>query len=172
MVSQNSITTQIETSELPGPSEPTGFMDIQLGLELTMAKNLLKSNSYFDYRGDPDVSLLARPNESLIETRGMLFIKRAYLQFYEKRLYTIILELEPTRMDHFTMYTILVEKYGSPTSLDPTETIWEFETVRLSLERPLSVKYIDKVIFESLLGKSDKAESLNKLNRELFLEQF
>ena len=147
-------------------------MDIQLGLELTMAKNLLKSNSYFDYRGDPDVSLLARPNESLIETRGMLFIKRAYLQFYEKRLYTIILELEPTRMDHFTMYTILVEKYGSPTSLDPTETIWEFETVRLSLERPLSVKYIDKVIFESLLGKSDKAESLNKLNRELFLEQF
>ena len=135
-------------------------------------KELLKRDTQFKFRGDPDVSMLASPNESLIETRGISFIDRAYFQFHEGKLYTIILALDPERIDHYTMYTTLVDRYGEPNSLDPTEAIWEFAFIRMALERPLSVKYVDTAVFGSILRENAKAESLNSLNRDRFLDQF
>ena len=116
--------------------------------------------------------MLASPNESLIETQGLSYIDRAYFQFHEGKLYTIILALDPERIDHYTMYTTLVDRYGEPTSLDPTEAVWEFAFIRMALERPLSVKYVDTAVFGSILRENAKAESLNSLSRDRFLDQF
>ncbi len=151
---------------------PEGFAAIEMGMELERVKELLKADPQFDFRGDPDVSFLARPNESLIETEGMTFIDRAYFQFYEGRLYTIILALNQDRLDHYTMYTELIDKYGEPASLDPTEVVWEFDEIRMVLERPLSVKYIDIPVFNRIVRQGAQAESLNALSRDRFLEQF
>ena len=100
-------------------SAPAGFAEIEMGMGLERVKELLKGDSQFNFRGDPDVSLLASPNESLIETEGTSFIDRAYFQFHQGKLYTIILSLDPERIDHYTMYSTLVERYGEPSSLDP-----------------------------------------------------
>jgi hypothetical protein len=156
-------------SETPAPP---GFAGIEMGMALDVVKELLKRDPQFRFRGDPDVSMLARPNESLIETEGLSFIERAYFQFYEGKLYTIILALNPERVDHYTMYTVLVDRYGEPSSLDPTEAVWEFDSIRMVLERPLSVKYIDNLVFNEILRQNARAESLNALSRERFLEQF
>jgi hypothetical protein len=154
------------------PEAPLGFAGIEMGMELDVVKELLKRDSQFRFRGDPDVSMLATPNESLIETEGLSFIDRAYFQFYEGRLYTIILALDPEKIDHYTMYSTLVDRYGEPTSLDPSEAVWEFDFIRMALERPLSVKYVDTVAFGSILRENAKAESLNALSRDRFLDQF
>ncbi len=151
---------------------PTGFSEIELGLELEEVKRRLEADSNFAFRGDPDVSLLSAPNETLIETTGTTFIERAWFQFSESRLYSIILELNRSRLDHYTMYTRLVESYGEPTSLNPTESVWEFESVRLSLERPLSVKYLDAEAFDRIIGERRRTESLNRISRDRFLDQF
>jgi hypothetical protein len=151
---------------------PVGFAEIEMGMELDQVKELLKRDPQFKFRGDPDVSLLTSPNESLIETEGISFIDRAYFQFHEGKLYTIILALDPDRVDHYTMYTTLVGRYGEPTSLDPSEAVWEFDALRLALERPLSVKYVDSATFNDILRENAKLESLNALNRDQFLGQF
>ena len=151
---------------------PLGFAGIEMGMELDLVKEQLMRDSQFRFRGDPDVSMLTRRSESLIETEGISFIKRAYFQFYEGRLFTIILALNPDKLDHYTMYTLLVERYGEPVSLDPTQAVWEFDAVRMVLERPLSVKYIDSVVFDEILKKNAQTESLNALSRERFLDQF
>ena len=164
-----------ETGEpqLPGPIRPPeGFQSVRLGMGMAEVKEKLKADPYFDFRGDPDVTMLNRPNESLIETTGLTFVDRAFFQFHEGKLYTIILMLDTERMDHFTMYTSLSEKYGDPTSLSPSEIVWDFDAIRLSLERPLAVKYVDKQVFASLLLANDRAESLNALSKDRFLDQF
>ena len=49
--------------------------------------------------------------------------------------------------------------------------MWEGGGVRLAVERPLAVKYIDLSIFESIVESGAAGESLNELTRDRFLEQ-
>ncbi len=150
---------------------PKGFQDVVLGMDLSSVKERLTANPYFNYRGDPDVSML-RPSEVLIECRGAAFIDRAFFQFYEGRLFTIILVLDPEQIDHFSVYTRLVEKYGQPSALSPEETAWESETVRFSVERPLSVKYVDRAVLMKLRGSAEMQEPFSAEFMKEFLDQF
>ena len=166
----------------PGPGQPAtaadsvqppeGFRSIQLGMELEQVKQLLIEDPLFDYRGDPDISFLPLPPQTLIETSGSSFIRRAYFQFEEDLLYIIILSMDPDRLDYYTLYSTLSGKYGPPTSLDPTEAVWQFEGLRLSLERPLNVKYIDSTVFEALKEEGQVQEDLWEISKDNFLQQF
>lgn len=157
---------------VPAITAPSGFNLIKLGLDIDVVKKALQADSNFLFRGDPDVSMLSQPNESIIETEGAIFVDRAYFQFHERKLYTIILELNPTRLDHFTLYTTLVDRFGEPSFLDPSEVVWEFDETRVSLERPLRVKYIDIRVLETLSAAERRIESLDRLSRDGFLDQF
>lgn len=132
----------------------------------------LKQDPYFDYRGPPDLSMLASPNESLIETQGYSFIRRAFFQFYDKKLYIMTLMLNPSEISYYTMYTTLIAKFGQSTSLSPEEVVWESTDYRLSLERPLSVKYIDKSVFDRLKEAGKMKQSDRSVSRDQFLNQF
>jgi hypothetical protein len=167
----------LPAASLPGqtPVEPPrGFRSIELGMGLEEVKGLLIDDPLFDYRGDPDISFLPLPPQTLIETSGSSFIRRAYFQFEEDLLYIITLAMDPERLDYYTLYSTLSEKYGQPESLDPTGAVWRFEDagVRLSLERPLSVKYIDSTVFEALQEAGQVREDLWEISRENFLQQF
>jgi len=161
--------------EQPGTDSarpPRGFRSIRLGMELEQVKQLLIEDPLFDYRGDPDISFLPLPPQTLIETSGSSFIRRAYFQFDQDLLYIIILSMDPDRLDYYTLYSTLSGKYGQPTSLDPTEAVWQFEGLRLSLERPLSVKYIDSTVFEALKEEGQVQEDLWEISKDNFLQQF
>jgi hypothetical protein len=151
---------------------PRGFRGIDLGMEVEQVKTLLTQDPLFDYRGDPDVSLLPQPPQTLVEVRGSSYVSRAYFQFQEGRLYVMILALNRDRLDYYTLYTTLSAKYGEPASLDPTEAAWLFPGLRLSLERPLSVKYIDTGVFEALQEEGKAEQDLRGLSEQRFLEQF
>ena len=151
---------------------PRGFRSVQLGMELEQVKQLLIEDPLFDYRGDPDISFLPLPPQTLIETSGSSFIRRAYFQFEEDLLYIIILSMDPDRLDYYTLYSTLSGKYGQPTSLDPTEAVWQFEGLRLSIERPLNVKYIDSKVFEALKEEGQVQEDLWEISKDNFLRQF
>jgi hypothetical protein len=151
---------------------PRGFRTIELGMELEQVKQLLIEDPLFDYRGDPDISFLPLPPQTLIETSGSSFIRRAYFQFDQDRLYIMTLSMDPDRLDYYTLYSTLSEKYGQPTSLDPSEAVWRFQDLRLSLERPLNVKYIDSAVFERLKEEGQVQEDLWEISKDNFLEQF
>ncbi|TVR89031.1 MAG: hypothetical protein EA428_10960 [Spirochaetaceae bacterium] len=129
-------------------------------------------NPYFSYRGDPDVSLIPRERTPFIDTAGAGFVRRGMFQFHNDELYTIILNLNPSIMDFYTMYTTMTERYGEPLRLDPSHVVWEDELTRISLERPLTVKYLDIEIFHTLRQAGEIEQSLRTLSRESFLEEF
>ena len=141
-------------------------------MEIEQVKNLLRGDPLFGYRGDPDVSFLPQTSQYLIECAGSFYVKRAYFQFQDSRLLTMILVLDPQRLDHYSVFSALSSKYGPPTSLDPQQSVWESDTVRFSLERPLTVKYIDQKAFAALIKNSAPPTNLDQLSREKFLEQF
>ncbi len=151
---------------------PYGFRNIQLGQQLEEVKEILKKDPLFNYRGDPDVSFLPLPKQTLIECQGNSYISRAYFQFHEDKLYIIILSLDQSKLDYYTMFSTLSGKYGDPDSLSPSDAVWRFDEVRFSLERPLTVKYIDNRVFEDLRDKGRAEEDLRDLSRKNFLKQF
>jgi hypothetical protein len=80
--------------------------------------------------------------------------------------------LDTSLVDHYSVYTSFVKKYGEPAVLNPQEAVWESEEVRVAVERPLTVKYIDKQVFNEVISESETAESAELLRRQEFLDDF
>jgi hypothetical protein len=151
---------------------PTAFRGISLGMTVDQVKEALKEDALYLYRGDPDVSFLPQSSENLIECEGASYLSRAYFQFAAGRLYVLILVLDPRKLDHYSLFTAFIAKYGDPASLNPKETVWTSEAVRFSLERPLTVKYIDRQVFTEQVARGAAQQDLEQLSRERFIEQF
>ena len=151
---------------------PTAFRTIALGMTVDQVKEALRKDALYRYRGDPDVSFLPLSGENLIECEGSSYLNRAYFQFAEGKLYVLILVLDPQKLDHYSMFTAFTAKYGEPSSFNPAEAAWQSETVRFSLERPLTVKYIDRRVFEAQVARGAAQQDLEQLSRERFIEQF
>ena len=154
------------------PEGPKGFRGIELGMHIDVIKEILLKDPYFAYKGDPDVSFLPAAQQVLIECPGNSFVQRAYFQFYNETLFIIIIELNQSKLDYYTMFTTLSGKYNESTSLDPTETVWIFTDVRLSLEKPLTIKYIDRKVFEELKTAGKVQEDIEERSRKEFLKDF
>jgi hypothetical protein len=151
---------------------PVAFRTISLGMGLEQVKQALTADPLFLYRGDPDVSFLPQTSQYLIECQGNSYLRRAYFQFADSRLFIMILVLDTQKLDHFSIFSALSSKYGPPASLTPQESVWQSDTVRFSLERPLTVKYVDNKTFSAILGKGGAQKDLDQLSREKFIEQF
>lgn len=149
-----------------------GFDVFRLGMSLDELKGALSNNSFLLYNGDADVSLLNRPNTNLIDVPGITFVSRGVFQVVEGRLYSIALELNPEQISYYAMYTTLTKKYGDPVALDPSSARWESAAVRMTLEKPLTVKYIDMPLFQRLQKEGTAQDALQGLTRDKFLENF
>jgi len=80
--------------------------------------------------------------------------------------------LDPALLDHYSMFTNLTEKYGQPSYLDPKEAVWETEDTRVTLERPLTIKYIDKKVLNDIISESALIQSRRIKERQEFLDEF
>ena len=151
---------------------PVSFHEIGLGMSLDDVKETLKKDESFAYRGDRDVSLLQSKNRSVIESEGVYFVKRGSFQFYHEKLYTIIVQMNPENIDYYSIYSSLIEKYGEPGLVDQKKAIWENEGVRLVLERPLTIKYIDTAVFNEIIASRNKKNALSDEARADFVNAF
>jgi hypothetical protein len=153
-------------------SLPRQFRQLSLGMKLDDLKASLLSDDYFNFRGDRDVSFLPIREQSLVETTGSLFIKRAFFQLRDGEVFIMSFTLNEQIIDHFSVFTQFVEKYGQPSFLDPRSAIWETDETRIAIERPLTVKYIDKVVFSDIVNESGLLESSQVRLRQDFLNEF
>jgi hypothetical protein len=151
---------------------PTAFRTVALGMTVDQVKEALRKDALYRYRGDPDVSFLPLSGENLIDCEGSSYLSRAYFQFADGRLYVLILVLDQRKLDHYSLFTAFTAKYGEPSSFNPAEAVWQSEEVRFSLERPLTVKYIDRRVFEEQVARGAAQQDLEQLSRERFIEQF
>lgn len=149
-----------------------GFHGFNLGMRIEEVKERLKGDLFFRYRGEADVSFLPKKTEVVIECEGNFSVRRGIFLFKNEKLFTTILVLNAEKMDYSTLFATLEKKYGSPKSLDPSQAIWESGNVRLALEKPLTVKYIDLPAFDESKRKDDAEKSAEEAARKNFLDQF
>ena len=151
---------------------PRQFRQIILGMNLDDLKAALQDDDLFSFRGDRDVSFIPVREESLVETTGASFVKRAFFQLRDGALFIMAYTLNTEMMDHYSMFTELTGKYGQPSFLDPKEAVWETEETRIALERPLTIKYIDKKVFDDIINESTLIQSRRVQQRQDFLNEF
>jgi len=158
-----------ETQDEPLPRQ---FRGLSLGMSLDDLKENLLRDTLFNFRGDRDVSFLPAREQSLVETTGASFIKRAFFQLRDGEVFIMAFSMNTEIVDHYSVFTQFSEKYGQPSYLDPRVAVWETEETRIALERPLTVKYIDKVVFDDIVNESGFAESSQARLRQEFLNEF
>ncbi|MDR3342595.1 MAG: hypothetical protein LBT14_07395 [Treponema sp.] len=151
---------------------PRVFRDLSLGMGLEDLKGVLQQDALFHFRGDRDVSFLPLREQSLVETTGPSFIRRAFFQLRDGTVFLMAFTLNMELVDHYSVFTSFVKKYGEPGLLDPKQAVWESDTTRIAIERPLTVKYIDKQVFNELLDESKANASKEVRLREDFLDGF
>ena len=167
MNAQDELTEQTKISELP-----SGFREFRLGMDFDTLETALINDPLFKYRGSADVSLLKRPNESIVEVTGISYVQRAFFQFYEGKLFIMIFQLNTSLMDHYSIFTEISSKYGSPGAISPKECVWDNGKIRMIIERPLSVKYLDLEIFNQIIEANIESESEEEIRRLEFLDDF
>ncbi|MCR4578911.1 MAG: hypothetical protein K5681_01045 [Treponema sp.] len=155
---------------------PNGYKDIILGMNLEETKDALVKDPDFGYHGDRDVSLLPGGTRELIETdartgHGSNFLEQCYFQFFMDELYIITININPQRMDYYSIFTKLTEKYGQPDSFDPNSASWKNDDVTMSLERPLTLKYIDNEIYKNTQNYNNVPLSPTERTKEMFLDE-
>ena len=97
-------------------------------------------------------------------------MERCWFQFYEEKLYSITVNVNREKIDHYSIFSTLCKKYGNPDTLNPEKSVWKSQSVMMSLERPLTLKYVDLQIFEKLQNKSTVSPSAQEVLREMFLD--
>ena len=159
-------------SDNPVIELPRNFRELFLGMSIDDLKAKLAADSYFNFRGDRDVSFLPIRNQSLVETTGSTFVRRAFFQLRDDNVFIMSFTLNTNIIDHYSVFMQFVDKYGQPSYLDPSISIWETEETRISIERPLSVRYIDKIVFNDIVSESGLIESGQTQMRQDFLNDF
>ena len=155
---------------------PHGYKDIMLGMTLEETKENLVKDPDFGYHGDRDVSLIPGSSKTLIETDaerglGSNFLTRCWFQFTFNELYIITININPNKMDYYSVFTTLTKKYGEPTTFSPQAATWKNDEVTMSLEKPLTLKYIDNKRFDETQNYSNVQASPTEVTREMFLEE-
>ncbi len=156
--------SQSQNTELPN-----GFRNIIVGLSMDEVKAELTGEGYFDYRGDPDVSMLLTDDRSIIETKGSVYIDSGYFQFYNDTLYTITLLLDTNKIDYHTIFTTFTNKYGKYNTLSPSIVTWENDTIRITLEKPLTIKYVGLDIYNSIIESDTTEKAIQEQLKEDFI---
>ena len=145
-------------------------------MSLDETKDQLIKDTDFGYHGDRDVSLLPGENRILIETDaerglGSNFLTRCWFQFSNDSLYIITINMNRERIDYYSIFKTLKEKYGEPETITPQSAVWKNDSVTMSLEKPLTLKYIDNEVFKSLQSSSNISPSSREMTQQMFLDK-
>lgn len=170
---QEASTPSSQTALTRSPDElPRAFRGLSLGMSLDALKQALMADELFHFRGDRDVSLLPNRDQTVIETTGFSFIRRAFFQLVDGRLFIMAFTMDQERVDHYSIFTAFSAKYGEPVTLDPRGAVWVSDATRVSIERPLTVKYIDRAVFDELVKESRVVEGREAVLRKEFILEF
>jgi len=154
---------------------PSGYGKVKLGMSVDDTKDALKKDHQFGYRGDRDVLLSPKDHETVIETdptnyASYSFFDRCWFQFKDGKLCVMTLSMDTQRMDHYSIFSELCEKYGNPDEISPKKSVWYSDSVTLSLEKPLILKYVDAKVFKDKVDSSKVEKSTFEKAKDAFLK--
>lgn len=164
-------TVRLNDSNGGNASLSRGYDGINLGMPYQTVYDALINSPSLGYRGKPDVSLSPGRDEKIIEARGGRYVKRGIFQFRDDKLFTIILEFNSDHLDFYGLYSSFLTRFGESKTLSPDAVIWENAEIRIILEKPLSIKYIDKIVMEKLEKDAGIQEAVQERSRSEFMKR-
>jgi len=147
-----------------------GFKEFKLNQTQNEVKELIKKSFDFANRRDEALSIRLEPDTDIITAEGLGFIKIGYFHFNKDKLFQIFLKLDEKRVGYYLILKRFTEKYGNPTSLEPKSAFWENEEVKIVIEKPCSLKYIYKPIWNEITSSDQTSDSVFFKIREKFIE--
>lgn len=146
----NSITNDAVTGRKPAVIDVniTGFKNIKLGgsridtINAILSDNtmLLPKQYMLNTNG---VDLASEESASFLALEENKFYKSGYFLFKEDALYSISINFQPNQVDFLELLSSLSAKYGRGAFLDAETVAWQNGDIRIILERPSTVKYLD-----------------------------
>ncbi len=154
---------------------PSGYGKVKLGMGVDAVKEALQKDHQFGYRGDRDVTLSPKDHETVIETdpttyASFSFFDRCWFQFSDEKLSVITLSMNMDMIDHYAIFSELCEKYGNPDEISPKKSVWKSDSVTLSLEKPLIIKYVDAKVFKDKQDASNVEKTSSEKAKDEFLK--
>lgn len=124
----------------------TGFKDIQLGSTRDDVINAILSDNTMILpkkymTGSVDIA--AEESATFLALEENKFYKSGYFIFKNDSLYSITIHFQPNQVDFLELLSALNSKYSKGAFLDANTVAWQNVNMRMILERPSIVKYIN-----------------------------
>lgn len=120
-----------------------GYRNINIGMSKgevidTIKKDPLMMLEKKYYR---DIDLSTEETKNIVEIVENKYFKNGYFLFKDDKLYSIIIMLQSNQADFLEMLETLNEKYSKGSFINASTVSWENSNIKLTLERPATVKY-------------------------------
>ena len=124
----------------------TGFKDIQLGSTRDDVINAILSDNTMILpkkymTGSVDIA--AEESATFLALEENKFYKSGYFIFKNDSLYSITIHFQPNQVDFLELLSALNSKYSKGAFLDANTVAWQNGNMRMILEKPSIVKYIN-----------------------------
>ncbi len=119
------------------------FFGIRFGDNLSIVEKKVSDLDFLVQRQKNSVSLLPPSRDSIFSTYGNYFIREALFQFDDNALKVINVSFDERIFSFYELYRSLQQKYLRPTDINPQKVVWDLTTIRITLEKPLSIRYQD-----------------------------
>lgn len=124
----------------------TGFKDIQLGsTRYDVINAILSDNTMILPKKymTGSVDIAAEESATFLALEENKFYKSGYFIFKNDSLYSITIHFQPNQVDFLELLSALNSKYSKGAFLDANTVAWQNGNMRMILERPSIVKYIN-----------------------------
>lgn len=149
-----------------------GYKGIELGMPMEAVRELLVKSPEFNFIKEEVLTIRIEPDKEILSTEGRGFIIEGYFHFYHDRLYQITLKLSEKKIGYYLLLKRLTNKYGNPTGFSPQKASWENEIVRIVIEKPCTIKYIDLPVWSGFAGLNEKPDNIMEEVRDNFVDEF
>ena len=165
-----SVTAQSEV-KTQAKEQISGWGLFRLGASRTEVIAALKKDPLLAPLEDPESDISEEVRDTLITLMPTRFFTHFSLQFAAGTCYLLRIVFSERYYSYIILYERLKKKYGDPAELDSRQAVWYYQSRRLILERPATVKYLDT----SRLPDAQKTTPLpvekdEYRQRDLFLE--
>ncbi|WP_304331118.1 hypothetical protein [Brachyspira innocens] len=124
----------------------TGFKNITLGATREDTINAILSDNTMTLPKQymtGTVDLSAEESADFLALEENKFYKSGYFVFKDDSLYSITINFQPNQVDFLELLSALNAKYTKGSFLDANTVAWQNGDIRIILERPSVVKYIN-----------------------------
>jgi hypothetical protein len=165
------ILTFISISFFAFPAKPLsdGYKDIKLGMTQAQVKGILDKSVDFSINKEEILTMRLEPDTEIISTEGLGFIISGYFHFSHDQLFQILLKLSETKIGYYYILNKFTNSFGKPNKLDPEKATWENDKIRITLEKPCTLKYIYLPVWNGLVKEKEKNDLFEK-DREKFVD--